>query len=185
MKKDKFGILLVITIILLLFALAMAARAQEKKTLDEPQLSGGAFLMTKTVIAGGAAEMQEQTRVVQTTAGQTIAGGTSNGGAFSLRSGFWTPDDFVPTAATATVSGRVLTTQGNGIRNTRITILFPSGETRTTLTSSFGFYSFSDVEVGAVYVITVSSRRFVFSQTVRVLYINEDRDDINFIAAEN
>jgi hypothetical protein len=185
MKTDKFGILLIIIIVMLLFALAMVTRAQETKPSNEPQLTGGQFTISKTVIAGGGAEMQNQSRRVQNTAGQAIAGGTSNGGAYSLKSGVGTPEDFSPTAATTTVGGRVLTARGYGIRNARVTILFPSGETRTTLTGSFGYYRFSDVEVGSVYVFTVSSKRFVFSQTAQVIIVNETRDDIDFIAVQD
>jgi hypothetical protein len=186
MKTEKFGILLIVIIVLMLFALAMAAQAQEvAKFPDESQLSAGTFTISKTVIAGGGAEMQNQSRAVKSTAGQAIAGGTSTGGAFSLKSGFWTPDDsFVPTAASVMVSGRVLTAEGRGIRNVRVTIFFPTGQSQTTLTGAFGNYRFSDVEVGSVYVFTVSSKRFVFSQPTQVLSINGEREDINFIAEE-
>jgi Carboxypeptidase regulatory-like domain len=185
MKTDKFGILLIIIIVLLIFAMAMATRAQDAQLSENPPLTGGQFTISKTVIAGGGAELQNQSRLVQSTGGQAIAGGSSTGGTYSLKSGFWTPDDFSPTAATTTVGGRVITAQGSGIRNIHVTIFFPSGETRSTRTGSFGYYRFDDVEVGAVYVFTVSSKRFVFSQASQVITINDERDDINFIAAEN
>jgi hypothetical protein len=188
MKNDKLGILILILIFIFLLLAASAARAQNATNTEqntELNISGGQFTITKSVIAGGGAEMQNQLRGIKSTAGQTVAGGVSNGGAFSLRSGFWTPDNFAPTAAAVTVGGRVTTAQGNGIRNARVTIQFSSGEARSTLTGSLGFYSFSDIQAGDVYILTVSSKRFVFTQPTQAVTINEDRDDINFTAVEN
>jgi hypothetical protein len=188
MKTDKFGILILILIFIFLLLAASAARAQTGTKTEqnaEQNISGGQFTITKSVIAGGGAEMQNQLRGIQSTAGQTIAGGISNGGAFSLSSGFWTPDNLAPTAAAVTVGGRVTTAQGNGIRNVRVTIHFSSGETRSTLMGSFGFYRFSDILAGEVYLFTVSGKRFVFPQPTQVVTVDEERDDINFAAAEN
>lgn len=188
MKTDKFGILILILVFIFMFLAASAVRAQTGTKTEqntEQNISGGSFTITKSVIAGGGAEMQNQSRVIQSTAGQTVAGGKSNGGAFSLSSGFWTPDNLAPTAAAVTVGGRVTTAQGNGIRNARVTIHFPSGETRSTLTGDLGFYRFSDVEAGEVYIFTVSSKRFVFPQVTQAVMISEERDDINFTAGEN
>jgi hypothetical protein len=188
MKTDKFGILIFILIFIFLLLAASAARAQAVPNTEqntEQNISGGQFTIIKSVIAGGGAEMQNQLRGIRSTAGQTIAGGISSGGAFSIISGFWTPDSLAPTAATVTVGGRVTTAQGNGIRNARVTIQFSSGETRSTLTGSLGFYRFSDIEAGEAYVFTVSSKRFVFPQPIQVVTVSEERDDINFTAAEN
>jgi hypothetical protein len=188
MKTDKLGILILILIFIFLLLAASAARAQTVSGTEqnaEQNISGGQYTVTKSVVAGGGAEMQNQSRVIQSTAGQSIAGVTSSGGAFSLKSGFWTPDNLAPTAATVTVGGRVTTAQGNGIRNARVTIHFSSGETRSTLTGSFGFYSFSEIEAGEVYIFTVSGKRFVFPQATQVVTVSEERDDINFTAGEN
>lgn len=183
MKTDKFGAFLIIIIFLLLFALAMAARAQEKANVsEESQLSGAVFAISKTVIAGGGAPLQNQTFYLHGTAGQTVSGRISTNGQFSLYSGFWTPETFAPTAAAVTVGGFVTTTGGRGIRNAQIKILFPSGESRTTISGNFGRYRFSGIEVGATYIITVSSKRFSFSNPTQVIILNEDREDINFVA---
>ncbi|HEX8247124.1 MAG TPA: carboxypeptidase-like regulatory domain-containing protein [Pyrinomonadaceae bacterium] len=185
MKTDKFGILILILIFAFLLLAASAARAQtttKTEQNNEQNISGGQFTITKSVVAGGGAEMQNQSRAAQSTAGQTVAGGSSNGGAFSLSSGFWTPDNLAPTAAAVTVGGRVTTAQGNGIRNARVTIHFSTGETRSTLTGAFGFYRFSDIEAGDIYIFTVSSKRFVFPQATQAVTVSEERDDINFTA---
>jgi hypothetical protein len=183
MKKDKFGILMIIVIALLLFALASAARAQEAaKTSDETPLSGGAFTISKTVIAAGGAPLQNQTTNLHGTIGQTVAGRVSTNEQFVLYSGFWTPEALAPTAAAVNVGGRVTTADGRGIRNARITILYPSGESRTTVSGAFGYYRFGDVEVGASYLVSVSSKRFSFSNATQILNLTGERDDVNFIA---
>lgn len=181
MKKDKFGILMLIVVALLIFALATAAQSQEKIS-EELQLSGGVFTISKTVVAGGGAPLENQSIAVHGTNGQTLSGKTSTNGQFTLYSGFWTPENNAPTAASVTVGGRVTTADGRGIRNAHVTILHSSGESRTTVTGAFGYYRFADVEAGASYIISVSSKRFSFFNAVQILNLTEERDDINFIA---
>jgi hypothetical protein len=181
MKTDKFEIFFYILIVVLLFLLVVSARGQENQT-GEIQSSGGAFSITKTVVAGGGRAMQNAPASVSATVGQTAAGKTSTGGQFKLYSGFWTPDDFTPTAAEVTVGGRVSTADGNGIRNIVITIVFPTGETRAARSASFGYYNFTGIPVGGTYIISVSGKRYTFTQASVVRAIEGDTQDVNFIA---
>jgi glucose/arabinose dehydrogenase len=87
------------------------------------------------------------------------------------------------TAATATVSGRVMTASGRGIRNVLVTMTDESGNVRTARSTSFGLYRFADVPAGATYIFTVSGKRFTFRNNTRVQSIVEDTDDINFVAS--
>ena len=84
-----------------------------------------------------------------------------------------------PTAAGVALSGRVTTADGRGLRNAVVTLLSSDGLMRTTVTSSFGFYSFDDVGVGATYVVSVSSRRYRF--TARVVEVVDSLNDIDFL----
>ena len=86
------------------------------------------------------------------------------------------------TPAGVQVSGRVLTPDGRGLRNATVSITDSNGGTRTTVTSSFGFYSFEDVQVGGTYIITVSSRRYRF--TPRVLQVLGPLGDVDFVGLE-
>jgi uncharacterized delta-60 repeat protein len=88
----------------------------------------------------------------------------------------------VPTAADATVSGRVLTSTGAGIRSVQVTITFPNGETRSTLSTTFGNYRFSEIPVGAAYVISVSARKYAFTQPTQIRLVQDDLQDVDFIA---
>ncbi len=85
-----------------------------------------------------------------------------------------------PTAATTTVGGRVLTTQGNGIRNAFVMLIDSNGNARTVKTGTFGYYSFSNVEVGQTYTISVASKRFQFA--TRVISLSSEITDVDFIA---
>ena len=87
-----------------------------------------------------------------------------------------------PTAATVSVSGRVITPQGRGIRNVVVTMTDSNGNTRTARTTSFGYYRFEEVAAGETYIFTVSGKRFSFEQNSQVHSIMEDTDDINFVA---
>jgi subtilisin-like proprotein convertase family protein len=83
------------------------------------------------------------------------------------------------TAAGATVSGRVLTPDGYGLRNAIVTITDSTGMIRQTRTSSFGYYAFEGIEVGGTYVLSVGSKRYTF--TPRTLTVNDDVADFDFI----
>jgi hypothetical protein len=86
------------------------------------------------------------------------------------------------TASVATVSGRVLTANGNGVRNAGVTMTDARGITRTATTTSLGYYRFEGVAAGETYVFTASGKSITFSQSTRVLNIGNDISDVNFIA---
>lgn len=75
-----------------------------------------------------------------------------------------------------------MTSNGHGIRNAAVTITGPDGTTRTAVTGSFGFYRFEDLEVGETYVITVSAKKYSFANPTRVISLNEDLNEENFVA---
>jgi hypothetical protein len=166
----------VIVVVVLLFALSVRAQT------NEIQSSGGSFTLEKQVVAGGGNQMQQAAMQQSGTAGQTIAGYKSSGGNFSLYSGFWTPESFAPTAANVVVGGQVKTADGRGIKNVSVTITFPSGQTRTALSGSFGYYRFADIPAGEIYVFSVAAKRFTFAQPSQARQISDDTQDIDFVA---
>ena len=89
-----------------------------------------------------------------------------------------------PTAASVSVSGRVLTNTGRGIGNAVVTITDSTGNSRTTVSGSLGYYRFTDVPAGDLYVLTVNSRRFTFAQPSVSLSVNGDTNDVNFTAQQ-
>ncbi len=87
-----------------------------------------------------------------------------------------------PTAANAPISGRVLDTAGRGIGRALVTISGPGITTpRLTLTNPFGYYSFNDLPVGETYVLSVSSKEYVFANPTRLINLNDSVTDADFI----
>lgn len=91
----------------------------------------------------------------------------------------------VPTASFVSVGGRVMTADGKGIRNVLVTIAAPDGTIRTTRSSSFGYYEFSDVAAGGTYVVSVFAKRFNFSQPSRTREVFEAISDVDFTAEDH
>jgi hypothetical protein len=85
-----------------------------------------------------------------------------------------------PTAATVAVGGRILSAKGDAISKARVSITDPSGETRTALTNSFGFYQFEDVEVGRAYVFSVEAKRHQFQPQSGI--VMEEPSGLDFTA---
>lgn len=86
------------------------------------------------------------------------------------------------TAADVSVSGRVLTANGQGIRNVVVSISDSNGIVRQTRTGSFGYYRFDEIEVGSTYVLQVSGKRYVFPNPTQTLTVKDELTNIDFIA---
>jgi hypothetical protein len=84
---------------------------------------------------------------------------------------------FVPTAASVSISGRVLTPDGRGLRNARVVLTDSNGLERTVATSSFGSYLFESIEIGRTYVLNVESKKYRFQP--QVLVVNEELTELN------
>jgi hypothetical protein len=89
-----------------------------------------------------------------------------------------------PTAAGATIAGRVSDSRGFGLRNVAIRIVSQDG-TRdvTAITNSFGYYRVDGLPSGQAYLITPVSSRYTFSPQNRLLTLNEDVLELGFTAA--
>jgi Carboxypeptidase regulatory-like domain len=145
--------------------------------------TGGTFDLSHSVIAsGGGSNSTGGTFRVDGTVGQPAAGTISTSGNFSLRGGFWAFDSIAPTAALVSISGRVLTADGQGIRNVRVTLTMAGGTVRSAQTGTFGYFRFDEVEVGQTLVLEVSSKRYRFTNPTRILSVQEEITDAVFIA---
>lgn len=109
------------------------------------------------------------------------AGGTASGDA-GARIDAIIGTACVTTAASAVVSGRVLTADGQGVRNADVTITDDLGVVRTARTSSFGYYQFGDVLVGRTYIVRVDSRQYTF--TPQVIQVFDSLFDLDFVAEQ-
>lgn len=151
-------------------------------TADAQVASNPPYTLEQSVIATGGGTNAGNVYKIEGTIGQPVAGTSSTNGSFTMRGGFFTPAPFAPTAALAKISGRVLTADGRGIRNVSITMTSPDGSLRMAFSSSFGHFTFENVPVGEVYVLTVRAKQFQFSQNTQAVSLSEDLTDINFIA---
>ena len=88
----------------------------------------------------------------------------------------------VPPVMNVSVSGRVVTPDGRGLRNAIVSIIDPNNVRRTATTSSFGLFSFNNVTTGQTYVLAVTSKRYRF--TAQTLQINNMLNDVNFVGLE-
>lgn len=140
--------------------------------------TGGSFTIEQSVIASGGETVANGSFIIQNTTGQAVAGDVQ-GGSFSISGGFIAPP-FVPTAASATVSGRILTPDGAGLTNAVIKMTDASGNVCSVRSSSFGFYRFDDVAVGETYVFQIVSRRYQFAP--QVVSVTEEIADLDFTA---
>ena len=149
-----------------------------------PAQTGGNYTITQSVIGSGGTTSADAGNIykVEGTIGQSVAGTASTNSPYSVYGGFWTPSPFAPTAAVASVGGRVLTTGGRGIRNVRVTLTDGSGSIRTILSSSFGNFSFENVLVGEVYILSVQAKQYQFNQNTQTVSVTENISDISFVA---
>jgi Carboxypeptidase regulatory-like domain len=169
-----------ITICLCIVSLGLIAEAQIA--------SNGNYTLTQTAIANGGASGTGLsiggTYSIEGTIGQSAAGTNQQAAIYNFKPGFWTAQPLAPTAASVSVVGRILTASGRGIRNVRITLTAPSGESRTAISSSFGYFRFNEVLAGETYVFAVSAKRYTFVSPTQVISIMEDLEGVNFVAEQ-
>jgi|CXWL01.1.fsa_nt_gi uncharacterized repeat protein (TIGR01451 family) len=80
------------------------------------------------------------------------------------------------------LSGRVVTTDGQGIRNAVVTLTDSYGVERSVSTGAFGYYRFGKIGIGETYIIGVRSRLYRFDPLV--LHAFDNLTDVNLIARE-
>lgn len=150
--------------------------------------SGGSYTIEKSVIAGGGASGATASAggnyKIEGTIGQAAAGTKQQNVGITFQPGFWNAASaLAPTAAEVTIGGRILTADGRGIRNVSVTLTSGSGEIRTAVSGESGSYSFAEVTAGATYIFSVRAKHYQFSQPTQIRSINDDTDDVDFIAS--
>ncbi len=88
----------------------------------------------------------------------------------------------IPTAANVSLQGRVMLQAGNGIRNVSVTLTEQDGTRHYATTGSFGYFRFDDLRAGQTVVVSVAAKRYTFSQPDRVVSLQDNLTDFNFIA---
>ena len=148
-------------------------------TIIEAQ-SGGTFTITKSVVAGGGGTASGGTFVATGTIAQPVSGTSSTGGTFVLSGGFW--GGSVAPATSVTVSGKVFTSDGSGLKNAVVTLMNSQGVSTRVITTTFGNYTFNNVATNDSYLVTVVSKRFRFAQ--KNLFVTDNVSNFDFIGLE-
>ena len=90
-----------------------------------------------------------------------------------------------PSAATATVTGRVTTSEGRGINGATVTVMNAStGALLTARTNALGYYSIEGLEVTEFYSLTVTHKSYVFAPDTQFFTLNEDTNGVDFMAIQ-
>ena len=141
--------------------------------------SGGIFEIKDANIGGGAASSSANGFELDGSVGQPAAGGALVGQPFGLTSGFWTFTPLAPTAAQASVSGRVVTDSGQPIASSVLYLQTQAGEIFVSRSSPFGYYLFEGITAGQSVFITVEHKRFSFKP--RAVMVTDSITDLDFI----
>ncbi len=90
-----------------------------------------------------------------------------------------------PTASNVSLSGRVVTSDGRGIRNATITV---DGrllrQAVSTVSNPFGYFRIDDLEAGGSYVVTVNSKQYRFASPSRLINLTDNLADLMFDATQ-
>ncbi len=86
-----------------------------------------------------------------------------------------------PTAANATIQGRVLNSLGRGISRAFVSITDGQGQTRTAVSNMFGYFKFENLQTGDSYTLTANHKQYQFP--TRVIDLDDDIDDLVITAS--
>lgn len=88
----------------------------------------------------------------------------------------------VPTAAPASISGKVATQTGRGISRANVVLFNTVDNTvKTAVTNQFGRYNFYDLNTGDFYILSVNHKRYTFTPNSFEFQLSENLDDVVFI----
>ncbi len=93
----------------------------------------------------------------------------------------WTAGEPVaPTAAGASISGRVTSADGRSLGRVSVIVTDSEGNARRAISSSFGYYKVEGLLVGQTYVVAAQSKQFTF--TPRTVSLGEDAVGFDLVA---
>jgi len=97
----------------------------------------------------------------------------------------FTSQELSPSASNASITGRVVTSDGRGVRGARLTLLdMETGETHVAMTNSFGFYRFDGIRVSRLYNLELNpSARLGINGDSRSFTLTEDLAGVDFLAS--
>ena len=110
--------------------------------------------------------------------------GISNADADSLATRYESGTVVVLGRPGKSMSGRVMTADGHGIRNAVVVLTGNNlRQPITIVTGPLGYYRVNHLDAGETYVVSVAARRFRFTGPRRVVTVTESIRDVDFTAA--
>lgn len=91
---------------------------------------------------------------------------------------FFVNAPFAPTAAAASIGGRVFAGKGRGLANATVYLTDSAGNTQSARTNPFGYYRFDDIAAGQTVIVSVTAKRYRFAP--QVVSVSEDLFEQNF-----
>ena len=86
------------------------------------------------------------------------------------------------TVVPPSISGRITTSRGAGLRNATAILTDANSQTSVVTLSSFGFYKFYALEIGKTYTVSISSRQYVFNP--RTVILSGDIANLDFVGVD-
>jgi hypothetical protein len=81
------------------------------------------------------------------------------------------------------INGRVVTSNGGGIRRAYVTLInLTTLETQTRPTNDFGYFRFNDLPISDLYLVTVSSKRHSFTPSNQLVQFTALEHNLIFIS---
>ena len=87
----------------------------------------------------------------------------------------------IVTAAPASLTGRVLTAVGRGIKGARVNLSDESGVRATALTNTFGYFRFDGFPAGRSYILSATARRYSFES--QLVQLTSSVSDLTIVAS--
>ena len=85
--------------------------------------------------------------------------------------------------ANVSLGGHVVTSGGQGIRNALVTLSGGNLPSPVTIyTGSFGYYNFPELPSGQTYTVTVSTKKYTLVQPSRMITLQSNVSDFDFVA---
>jgi Carboxypeptidase regulatory-like domain len=84
---------------------------------------------------------------------------------------------------TGSLNGRVLSANGSGIKRTNVTVLnLNTLESHECLTNEFGYFRFNDLPILYLYLVTVRSKRYIFTDSYQLFEFTSLEHNMNFVS---
>lgn len=147
--------------------------------------TGGQYSIDQdAIVNGGGQSTSKSAYAINSSFGQTPIG-SSSGGAYYHRSGFWS-DIFFAAAPNYSVGGRVIGPfGGRSVTGAVVSLVSVDGaEQRSMITRRDGLYLFTDVPSGKGYIVSVQSRRFQYDPASQFISLLDNISDLDFQAIQ-